>query len=226
MPSDRSLDELAKLVLIVEDHAIVRELLAVKFIKEGLASEVLEAGTIAEAAEMVDKHKPSIVISDILMPDGNALEWVARVKQKNPKMKLILLTSLNDKASLITAVKSGIDAYIIKTARIDKLLDIIRYVLQDRIYYDPEVSSYLLADMISGREMGSLYDEISGIDCSQLSRRERDVLTLLTYGHSNAEIARRLVLSENTIKTHVSRIYKRLEVSSRRQLLPKNLKLG
>ncbi|MEI6512702.1 MAG: response regulator transcription factor [bacterium] len=226
MPSDRSLDELAKLVLIVEDHAIVRELLAVKFIKEGLASEVLEAGTIAEAAEMVDKHKPSIVISDILMPDGNALEWVARVKQKNPKMKLILLTSLNDKASLITAVRSGIDAYIIKTARIDKLLDIIRYVLQDRIYYDPEVSSYLLADMISGREMGSLYDEISGIDCSQLSRRERDVLTLLTYGHSNAEIARRLVLSENTIKTHVSRIYKRLEVSSRRQLLPKNLKLG
>jgi|GEM_PF-115944 DNA-binding NarL/FixJ family response regulator len=212
---------LVELILIVEDHAMLRELMAARLVKLGIASKVLEAGTIAEARSIVDTYDPQIVISDILLPDGHATGWIANLKRKKPRTKVILLTSLNDKKVLIGAVRGGADAYIVKSAGTDNLVNVVQMVLRGQRYYDPEVSSELLAELITGREFTDELNLISEIDCSGLSERERDVVKLLTNGSSNCEIALYLSISENTVKTHVSRIFQELGIRSRRELLPK-----
>jgi DNA-binding NarL/FixJ family response regulator len=202
-------------VSVAEDHPLAREGL-VQLLES--AEDIVIVGEAAdgeEALELADSvgGEPDIFLVDIQLPGIDGLEVTRRLSDEHPHVRVIILTANEDPAYATEAVRAGAKAYVLKSADGEEVLDTVRMVAHGHAVLDRGVWNSLAERGRSRREFG-------------LTAREMDVLRLLGKGYRNREIAESLGLSPTTVKTHVARIFKRLDVSDRTDAVVTAFRLG
>jgi len=195
-------------VLIVDDHAVVRQ--GLRFLleqREGF-EVVGEAVDGAQAIEMVREHVPAVVLLDLLMPGTDGITALREIKRVSPATQVVVLTSQQSDSGLFEAIKAGAGSYVLKTASVETVVESVRAAARGESVLDPSVAARVLDEMRRER---------TGDGPERLSRREVEVLTALARGRSNKEIARQLSISDETVKTHVSNILSKLQLEDRTQ---------
>jgi DNA-binding NarL/FixJ family response regulator len=197
VPSDHT-------AVILDPHPLWVE--AVERVLDGMGVRTAAKTTTAEQAfSAVEEHRPDIFVAEVSSPGDRlaGLACVKRVHEKLPDVHVIILSAFEDEQSIEAALSAGAAAYVVKTAHPDDLATAIRQV------FDP--SLYLAAGKVGRR---SLLRATNG-NRLDLTPRELEILRLVAHGHSNAELARMLWVTEQTVKFHLSNIYRKLDVSNR-----------
>ena len=192
-------------VVIVDDHAVVRRGLRAFLELQPDIEVVGEAADGAAAEQVVASTGPDLVLMDLVMPQGDGITTIRRLRQAHPGTAVLVLTSYVDDVHVFAALEAGAAGYLLKDVQPDELVRAIRQVRQGEPALHPKVASRLVQHTAQPSSF------------ADFTRRERDVLRLLAEGFSNKEIARRLSLSEKTVKTHVSNILQKLGVADRTQ---------
>lgn len=202
-------------VLLVEDHELTRKGIAygLKFNSE--IELIGEVDNGKKAVEFVKKDKPDIILMDISMPVMNGIVATQKIKEIDPEIKVIILTSISEKESVLSAFNSGANAYCMKDVRSEELLRIINMVISGAIWIAPSVANYILN--VLQTKPDSLEIQHKNTDCFNLTAREKEILKLISEGLSNKDIAEELVLSLHTVKNHVKSIIQKLSVVDRTQ---------
>lgn len=188
-------------IVIVDDHPIVRRGLGDFMALQEDFSILGMCDSCKEAKVLLAELEPDVLLLDINLPDGNSLDYVEAFQEISPRTRVIILTSFNDENLMIRAFRIGAQAYILKDCDPDDMVHQIRSVYQGQVLIPREILSKLQTEG----------------PWEKLSQREWEVLRLLEQGMNNNEIAERLFISEGTVKTHVSRILSKLELSHRTQ---------
>ncbi|KEK25578.1 response regulator [Bacillus gaemokensis] len=200
-------------VLLVDDHTVVLKGLAFFLSTQEDLELVGEANNGKEALEKVGAVQPDVVLMDLYMPEMDGIEATACIKKEYPDVKVLVLTSFSDQAHVLPALKAGASGYILKDVEPDQLVEAIRSAYKGNIQLHPEIANALLSQTMPQEEQES----ISNIHVDVLTARENEVLQLLAKGMSNKEIASVLVITEKTVKAHVSSILSKLNLSDRTQ---------
>lgn len=196
-------------ILIADDHHVVRRGL-VFFLRTQENIEIIgEAQNGQEAVEKAEELKPDLVLMDLVMPVMDGIEATKRIIQKQPKQKIMILTSFSDQNHVIPAIEAGASGYQLKDIEPDELVKAIRQLMQGENQLHPKATTHLLSRYTLKNEEKKPLDE--------LTKREIDVLKEIASGKSNKEIASSLFITEKTVKTHVSSILAKLEVADRTQ---------
>ena len=192
-------------VLIVDDHAVVRRGLRAFLDLQPDIEVVGEAAEGTTAEEMAADLRPDVVIMDLVMPGTDGIATIRRLHEGRDRPAVLVLTSFLDDVHVFAALQAGAAGYLLKDVQPDDLVRAIRQVHQGESALHPKVAARLVQNTA----------QPSGF--ADFTPRERDVLRLLAEGFANKEIARRLSLSEKTVKTHVSNILQKLGVADRTQ---------
>ncbi|MFC9948115.1 response regulator [Streptomyces pratensis] len=195
-------------VLLVDDHQVVRRGLRTFLEVQEDIEVVGEASDGAEGVARAEELRPDVVLMDIKMPGTDGIEALRRLRQLDNPAKVLIVTSFTEQRTVVPALRAGASGYVYKDVDPDALAGAIRSVHAGHVLLQPEVAGALLAQDETGNGSGR---------GSTLTEREREVLGLIADGRSNREIARALVLSEKTVKTHVSNILMKLDLSDRTQ---------
>ncbi|WP_329458507.1 response regulator transcription factor [Streptomyces sp. NBC_01497] len=195
-------------VLLVDDHQVVRRGLRTFLEIQDDIEVVGEAGDGAEGVARTEELRPDVVLMDIKMPGTDGIEALRKLREQDNPAKVLIVTSFTEQRTVVPALRAGASGYVYKDIDPEALADAIRSVHAGHVLLQPEVAQALLAqdDQASGQGRGT-----------SLTDREREVLALIADGRSNREIARALVLSEKTVKTHVSNILMKLDLADRTQ---------
>ncbi|MCM3004698.1 response regulator [Priestia koreensis] len=197
-------------ILIADDHHVVRRGL-VFFLRTQSDIEIVgEAKNGYEAVELAQSLKPDLVLMDLVMPELDGIEATKKLTQVMPDIKILILTSFSDQDYVIPAIRAGASGYQLKDVEPDQLVKAIRAVYNGENQLHPKVMNHVLTHVTNPpvSETNKLLD---------LTKRETEVLTEIAKGKSNKEIASDLVITEKTVKTHVSNILAKLDVADRTQ---------
>jgi NarL family two-component system response regulator LiaR len=194
----------------VDDHEVVRN--GLRGYLETLPEFVVvaEAASGEEALTLVAEHIPDVVLMDLIMPGMDGVETTRHVKKISPRTQVVVLTSYHEDIHIFPALKAGAVAYILKDMKMEKLADAIQRAVRGETILHPLVAERVLRNL-----RGESSDEESFL--TELTQREMDVLKLIANGLSNNQIAEKLVISENTVKGHVSNILSKLHLLDRTQ---------
>ncbi len=201
---------MATRVLLVDDHELVRQGISAMLHGAPDLQVVGEAKTGREALEAARRELPDVVLMDVRMPDMDGLEATKRIKEERPRTAVIMLTMHDNPAYLRDAVKAGAAGYLLKDVSKDELIDAVKQVATGGAF----IESQMLKGMLSEMKPSSPAMSPAG---KNLTKREREILALVAEGMSNREIAEKLVLSPETVKSHVAAILEKLNVSDRTQ---------
>lgn len=196
-------------VVIVDDHSIVREGLKQLLELNGDVEVIGEACDGVECLMLLEKVIPQVLLLDINMPNMNGLEVLEKLKEENVNVKVIILTVHNEVEFLIKAVEIGIDGYLLKESDSAELKKAISHVVKGETYIQPSMIPLLNSKMVER--------DIEKEKINLLTRRELEVLKLLSVGLYNKEIGKKLDISERTVKNHISSIFKKIDVTDRTQ---------
>ncbi len=197
-------------IVIADDHRMVREGIKQLLELEGDISVIGEAGDGVTCLNVIEDLNPEVVLLDINMPQMNGLQVLQKLKENKCSSRILILTIHNEIEYLMKAVDIGVDGYILKDSESDVLRKAIFAVNSGESYIQSELAS-LLKEKLENADKGVYEEE------SILTKREMEVLRLLTEGLFNKEIAYHLSISEKTVKNHVSNIFKKISVSDRTQ---------
>ncbi|MDH4422994.1 MULTISPECIES: response regulator transcription factor [Bacillus] len=200
-------------VLLVDDHTVVLKGLAFFLSTQEDLELVGEANNGKEALVKVGEANPDVVLMDLYMPEMDGVEATAHIKKEYPDVKVIVLTSFSDQAHVLPALKAGASGYILKDVEPDQLVEAIRSAYKGNIQLHPDIANALLSQSLPEEEK----EEEHFIHVDVLTARENEVLQLLAKGMSNKEVAAVLVITEKTVKAHVSSILSKLNLSDRTQ---------
>lgn len=195
-------------ILIVDDHQMVREGIKQLLELDGDIKVIGEAGGGEECLKLIDQLKPDVVLLDINMPVMNGLEVLERLKINKKKERVLILTIHNEVEYLLKSIDIGVSGYVLKDSDSSLLKEAIFTVYNGETYIQPSLAP-LLKQKIVLEENNMIHDV--------LTKREIEVLKLLSEGLFNKEIAYKLSISEKTVKNHVSSIFKKIGVSDRTQ---------
>ncbi|KHE68854.1 response regulator transcription factor [Halobacillus sp. BBL2006] len=199
-------------VLLVDDHLVVLRGLRF-FLNTQTDIEIVgEAENGQEALKLVDELQPDVVLMDLMMPVMDGVEATKRLKEVNPQIKVVVLTSYSDQDHVIPALQAGAVGYQLKDIEPDELVKTIRTVYEGEKQLHPKATSMLLTQMTGEQEKQA---ETSSV--FKLTKREKEVLHQITLGKSNKEISADLYITEKTVKTHVSSILSKLGLHDRTQ---------
>lgn len=200
-------------VLVVDDHPMFRQgVVSVLEAAEGI-EVVGEAVTGEEAVRLTLELRPNVVLMDINMPGLNGIEATARIKAEQSDIHILVLTMFKDDASVITAMKAGARGYLLKDADSEDIVDAVRSVASGKAIFSGDVASRMIE--FATRPASRLGD------FPDLTYREKEVLSLMAEGLTNAEIARALEVSAKTVSNYVSYILNKLQVTTREQAISK-----
>jgi two-component system nitrate/nitrite response regulator NarL len=202
-------------VLVVDDHALIREGLASLLSSQPDIEIVAKAGDGREALRLAQQLQPDLVLMDVSMPVMNGLEATQRLLEALPACKVIMLTESDDEDRLFEAVQNGAMGYIVKNTAIETLIPMLRRVLRGEAALNGVMAARVLDAFRELSEQAAscpLEEEIPA-----LTAREREVLRCVADGAMDREIADQLTISLSTVKTHVRNILAKLHASSRHQ---------
>jgi two-component system, NarL family, response regulator LiaR len=197
-------------IILVDDHEVVRN--GVRAYLETLPEYqvVGEACCGEDAIKVVAEKIPDLVLLDLIMPGLDGVETIRRIKQVSPRTQVVVLTSYHEDANIFPALKAGAISYILKDMKMDKLVEALNRAVQGEVTLHPRVAARVLQNIRGeNTESEPMFTE--------LTERETDVLKLIASGLSNSQIAETLVISENTVKGHVSNILSKLHMADRTQ---------
>jgi len=213
-------------VLLVDDHALFRQGLAGLLSAQDGIEVVGEASDGAEALEKARELVPDLILMDINMPGVNGLEATRRIKEELPHTRVVMLTVSEDDHDLFEAIKNGAEGYLLKTLKAPELFRLLEGVFQGEAPISPTMARKLLTEFaqISRTQVPEAdSDHASG---EQLTRREREVLQLISDGAPDKEIAAKLFISKRTVKNHVHNILEKLQLQNRVQAAAYALREG
>ncbi len=162
-----------------------------------------------EAVALAERLDPDVVLMDLRMPEGNGVEAITDLTRRRLRCRVLVLTTYDTDSDVIPAIEAGATGYILKDAPPDELFEAVRAVAENRTVLAPPVAARLVARLRTPPEPAAPED------LPALSARERDVLALVAKGTTNREIARKLFISEATVKTHLTHLYTKLRVNDR-----------
>ncbi|MEU1013462.1 response regulator [Streptomyces sp. NPDC088810] len=195
-------------VLLVDDHQVVRRGLRTFLEVQDDIVVVGEAADGAEGVARAEELRPDVVLMDVKMPGLDGIDALRRLRELDNPARVLIVTSFTEQRTVVPALRAGAAGYVYKDVDPDALAGAIRSVHAGHILLQPEVADALLSQEEANTGQGR---------GSSLTEREREVLGLIADGRSNREIARALVLSEKTVKTHVSNILMKLDLADRTQ---------
>jgi DNA-binding NarL/FixJ family response regulator len=197
-------------ILIVDDHPIMRFGIAAIVNAQPDMTVVGQAGTCKEAVQFFRETRPDLTLMDLRLPDGSGVDAIRSIRTMAPQARIVVLTTYEGDEDIHQALSVGATGYLIKGMSHESLIQALKRVLAGQRFLPPFV-----ADALSSRAPGT-----------HLSPREQQVLQLMFAGKSNREIAEELTIKEVTVKSHVSVILMRLNVSDRTQAVVEGLKRG
>ena len=193
-------------ILLVDDHAVVRQGLKMFLGLDPELEIIGEAQDGAEAVRLAHELLPDVVLMDLLMPVMDGITAIGHIRKQLPEVEVIALTSVLEDASVVGAVRAGAIGYLLKNTESEELCRAIKAAAEGQVQLSPEAAARLMREMRQ-----------PDIAPEPLTERETEVLLLLASGRANKEIARDLQIGEKTVKTHVSNILGKLGVQSRTQ---------
>jgi DNA-binding NarL/FixJ family response regulator len=200
-------------VLVVDDHPVVRHGILAMLRYEPDIELVGDAADGAEAVRLILERRPDVVLLDLRLPQLSGVEVMREVRQRLQATRFLVLTTYDTDEYIGPALAAGAQGYLLKDATPDELVRAVRSLMQGGAALEPGVAARLLGRMSEG-------------DPEELSARELEVLRLLVAGASNKSVAAQLGLSENTVKSHISRIFGKLRVQSRAEAVAVALQRG
>jgi len=201
-------------VVVADDQRVVREGLTMVL---GLMPELEVVGAASDGAEAValaERLDPDVVLMDLRMPRCDGVEATRLLRERRPGVRVVVLTTYSDDRSVLDALRAGARGYLTKDAGGPEIREALRRVLDDRAAIDPAVQHHLLEALAGGRPEPV---PVAPQRPAGLTAREAEVLTLVAEGLSNAEIARRLVVSEGTVKSHMNHLLAKIDARDRAQ---------
>lgn len=210
-------------VIICDDHALFRRGLTMVLESEEGIEVVGEAEDGAEAIRQAESLAPDVVLMDVRMPRISGIEAAATIAASAPSSKILMLTVSDEEDDLYEAIKAGAAGYLLKEISIEEVATAIRAVVSGQSLISPSMASKLLSEFTN---LAKKADERQSVPTPRLTDRELEVLELVAQGLRNADVARRLVLSERTVAHHVSSILRKLGVRSRAEATAEAFRLG
>ncbi len=215
-------------ILIADDHDVVRDGLRLILESEDDFEVVGEAANGAEAVQLCNELQPQVVLMDLRMPGMDGLTAIKHIRQQQPDINIVILTTYNEDALMIEGLRSGARSYLLKDTKRQVLFDTLRAAARGESLLSPDVIARVVAQSggVTAAASKSLASEIA------LTDREQEVLIGVARGERSKEIAARLGITERTVKAHLASIYNKFGVDSRaaaiavasqRGLLPKDL---
>ena len=211
-------------VLIVDDHAVVRQGLRTFLELQGEVSDgggselpievVGEAVNGVEAVKMARRLQPDVILLDLVMPEMDGIEAMRRILEDSPNSRVLILTSFGEEDRLSPAIRAGAQGYLLKDIPPGDLVQAVRAAYLGQVQLHPEVARKLMSAVAAKVELPAGRAPAS---FGELTERELEVLRLLAEGLNNREIAAKLVISDKTVKTHVSSILGKLHLEDRTQ---------
>lgn len=198
-------------VLIADDHTLFRDGLRALLASIPDIQVVGEASSGSAARRLAFEHQPDVILMDIQMPDLNGIEATRQILRTSPHVGVIVLTMFQDDDSVFAAMRAGARGYVLKGADQSVLLRAVRAVANGESLFSPEIAARLMQFFASLEPVArsELFPE--------LTEREREILSFIADGQTNAEIAEKLVISMKTVRNHVSNIFSKLQVADRAQ---------
>lgn len=198
-------------VLLVDDHQVVRQGVRAFLDTQPEFSVVGEAESGEQALKLADEHVPDVILMDLVLPgEIDGVEATRQVKRRSPRTQVVVLTSYHEDEYIFPAIRAGALSYVLKDIGPEELARVIRKAARGEAVLHPRVAARLIQE-IQGRR------DLSTNPFTELSDREMEVLRLIASGSSNADIAEKLVISEKTVKGHVSNILSKLHLVDRTQ---------
>jgi DNA-binding NarL/FixJ family response regulator len=189
-------------ILLVDDHPVVRMGLRGMLDAEPDLTVIGEASDGAEGAELALRERPDIVLMDLRMPGGDGVEATGRILAADPGIRVMVLTTYESDRDILRAIEAGASGYLLKDASPAELADAVRAAARGETVLAPSVASTLVRQVRNPARPA-------------LSARETEVLRLVAAGMTNADIGKRLFISEATVKTHLLRVFNKLDVADR-----------
>ncbi len=193
-------------IMIVDDHEVVRFGLNTLLSRQPGWEVVAEAGTVAEAITSATDYKPDVVVMDVRLSDGSGIDACREIVAVHPQAKVIMLTSFAEDELIFNAISAGAVGYVLKQVGNDDLIRAVQTVARGDALLDPMVTGQVLAKLRASNLSEAF---------TKLSDQEINVLSLISQGKTNKEIAADLFLGEGTVRNYVSNILAKLELSNR-----------
>src|SRR5216117_2969697 len=196
-------------VIIADDHSLVRQGLRRYLEMAGDIDVVGEASNGLEVLKLMENGDgaPDVALLDIRMPEMDGLEAARRIRQQHPDVGVIMLTAYDDRQFVVEAVRAGARGYVLKARDAEHLIQTVRLVAGGNMVIDPQLVVALAEELTDAKERDR--------KAETLTAREIEVLQLLAFGHTNRDIAEKLYISPDTVKTHLEHIFEKLGASDR-----------
>jgi DNA-binding NarL/FixJ family response regulator len=207
-------------VLLVDDHPLFRLGVSTLLSTTSDVEVVGEAESTVEAVQLADRLDPDVILMDVRLRSGTGIEACREIRSRHPQTRILMLTSFPDEEALVMSLLAGASGYLLKDGEPDRLIDAIGILARGGSLLDPTTTNTLL-EWMRREDTSSGSRTASGPDpdpLASLSSHERRILPLIAEGHTNRQIADRLSLSEHTVKTYVSDILHKLELTRRTEL--------
>jgi DNA-binding NarL/FixJ family response regulator len=207
-------------VLVADDHNLFRYGIKAMLANAEGFEVVGEAATGEEVVEKVAQTRPDLILMDIQMPGINGIEATRRVLERDPKIGVVVVTMFEDDDSVFSAMRAGARGYVLKGADAQEVLKVVGAVAEGEAHFGPEIARRLMA-FFSAPKRAAPSEAFP-----ELTAREAELLDLIARGLNNTEIAKRLYVSQKTVRNHVSNIFLKLQVADRAQAIVKAREAG
>ena len=197
-------------IMIADDHTVVRQGLRIMLEPKHDFHLVGEAINGKDLLDKIPKLKPELIILDLIMPVIGGIDIIRDIRKSYPHIKILILTSFSEEKMVINAIKSGANGYVLKESSPEELVQAIHAVMRGELWIYPNLTPGVLETLIHPEKKKSIAE--------QLTKKEREVVSLVSMGKSNVEIAKIQGVNEGTVRFHLSNIYTKLNLHNRTQV--------
>ena len=218
-------------VLLVDDHAILREGIRYLLSASGEVDVVGEAQDGVEALEMVERLKPDAVLMDIAMPRMNGIEATTELKKRDPNLPVLILSMYDSEEYVLPILRAGASGYVLKRAAAQELVSALKAVVSGQVILHPDVAKTVMENLHQGQGGGHQQAQVEKHDgmhpaLEPLTDREREVLTLIAQGLTNQQIGDKLFISIKTVQAHRANLMEKLDLHDAVELTKFAIKTG